>query len=214
MTTKPKRSYDSSSRKAAAAETRQAVVRAARALFLENGYAGTTMPAVAKASGVALDTVYATVGKKPALFRLMIELALSGTDEVVAGEERDYVKAILAEPDARHKLGLYAEGLCHLQPRLAPLFVILRAAATLDEDLKRLWEEIADRRARNMLRFAADLAATGQMREGLSEERAADIIWSMNSPEFYLLLVDQRGWTPAEFSLWLAESWSALLLKP
>jgi AcrR family transcriptional regulator len=213
MTT-PKRSYDSSSRKAAAAVTRQTILRAARTLFLEQGYAGTTMPAVAKASGVALDTVYATVGKKPALFRLMIELALSGTDEVEAGEDRDYVKEILAESDARRKLELYAEALCHLQPRLAPLFAILRSAAVVDEDLKSLWEEIAEGRARNMRRFAANLAVTGQIREELSEERVSDIIWSMNSPEFYILLVHQRGWTPPAFSHWLAEAWKVLLLKP
>ena len=95
-----RRAYDSSSRKEAAKATRQSIFDAARRLFLERGYAGTTMPAIAQAAGVALDTVYATVGKKPTLFRLLIETAISGRDEAVPAEERDYVRAIRAEPDA------------------------------------------------------------------------------------------------------------------
>ena len=44
--------------------------------------------------------------------------------------------------------------------------------------------------------LAADVAATGLLRPQLSVEKTADIIWSMNSPEFYILLVEQRGWSP------------------
>jgi AcrR family transcriptional regulator len=210
----PRRVYDSSSRRKAAETTRQSIIGAARRVFLEKGYAAATMPAIAQAAGVALDTVYATVGKKPSLFRLLIEMAISGSDRAVPAEERDYVRAIRAEADAARKLRIYAAALRSIHPRLAPLIRVLQGAAPLDSELDALWQGISERRAKNMRLLADDLAETGRLRTGLSVARAADIIWSMNSPEFYLLLVEQRGWSPKEFERWLADAWIRLLLKP
>jgi AcrR family transcriptional regulator len=212
--TAKRQSYDSSARKEAAQATRRAIFESARRLFLEQGYAGTTMAAIARGAGIALDTVYAAVGRKPTLFRLLVEAAISGRDEAVAAEQRDYVRAIRAESDAARKLQIYAAALRAIQPRLAPLFRVLQAAAPLDADLNAMWQEIAQRRAANMRLLAKELAATGRLQAGLSVAKAADIIWSMNSPEFYLLLVEERGWSPEEFESWLAEAWTRLLLRP
>ena len=209
-----KRKYDSTSRSEAAKTTRELIISSARAIFLEKGYAAATMPAIAMAAGTALDTVYATVGKKPALFRLLIEMAISGSDRALPAEERDYVRAIRAETDATLKLRLYAAALGRIQPRLAPLIRILQDAASLDSELEALWETISQRRAGNMRLLAKDLSATGRLRSGLSESKAADIIWSMNSPEFYLLLVEQRGWSLKEYERWLGDAWIQLLLEP
>ena len=181
---------------------------------MNKGYAATTMPVIAQAAGVALDTVYATVGKKPALFRLLIETAISGKEAAVATEEREYVRAIRAEKDAVGKLRIYAAALRNIQERLAPLFRVLQGAASLDPELATLWKKISERRAKNMRLFAADLAATGRLRSDLSVAKAADIIWAMNSPEFYLLFTEQRGWSPTEFEDWLADAWTRLLLEP
>jgi AcrR family transcriptional regulator len=207
-----RRSYDSSARKATARETRRSILDAARRLFLQRGYAGTTMQAVAAGAGVALDTVYTTVGNKPKLFRLLVEGAISGRDEAVPAEERDYVRAIRAEADAARKLALYAAAIGKIHSRLAPLFRVLQTAAPLDPDLKSLWQKISRRRAANMRLLAAELAETGQLRHGLVVRAAADIIWSMNSPEFYLLLVEERGWPTEAFAAWLADAWRRLLL--
>jgi AcrR family transcriptional regulator len=208
------RSYDSRSRKEAAKLTREAIMDAARRVFLDKGYAGATMPEIAHAAGVALDTVYATVGKKPALFRLLIETAISGEESIVPAEEREYVQAIRAEMDAAKKLRIYAAALRSIQQRLAPLFRVLQGAAPLDPELAALWKSMSQRRAKNMRLLAGDLAATGRLRPHLSVFKAADIIWSMNSSEFYLLLVEQCGWSPEEFENWLADAWIRLLLEP
>ena len=208
-----KRSYDSSGRKAAAEETRHAILEAARHVFLKRGYAGATMPAIAAEAGIALDTVYAAVGKKPALFRLLVETAISGQDEAVPAEQRDYVRAIRAEPDAAGKLRIYAAALAAIQQRLAPIFRVLQAAAPLEPELDKLWREISRRRAQNMLLLAQDLAATGQVRPDLSVARIADILWSMTAPEYFLLLVGQRGWPVEDFARWLADAWARLLLE-
>jgi len=208
------RAYDSSSRKRAAHLTRVAIIDAARRVFLDKGYAAATMPAIADVAGVALDTVYATVGKKPALFQLLIEMAISGSDGAAPPEERKYVQAIRAEADAAKKLRIYAAALRSIQEGLAPLFRVLQSAVPLDSELGALWHSISQRRAKNMRLLVADLAATGRLRRHLSLEQAADIIWSMNSPEFYLLLVEQRGWSSREFEDWLADAWVRLLLEP
>jgi AcrR family transcriptional regulator len=209
-----KRKYDSTVRAQSAAATRHAIVDSARRLFLEKGYAATTMPDIAKAAGTALDTVYATVGKKPALFRLLIETAISGADRAVPAEQRGYVRAIRAEPDAARKIHLYADAMRVIQPRLAPLVRVLQGAAPLDPELKDLWQSIAKRRADNMRLLVEDLAATGRLRSGLSESKAADLVWSMNSPEFYSLLVEQRHWPVQEYAEWLRDAWIQLLLEP
>lgn len=207
------RAYDATSRQRAAQATRSLVLESAQGLFVQNGYVGTTMPAIAQAAGVALDTVYASVGRKPTLFRLLIETAISGLDEPQAAEERDYVRAIRAEPKAERKLEIYAQSLTRIHARLAPLFKVLQAASSADSDLAALWQEISQRRAANMRLFATDLAETGDLRKDLAKDAAADIIWSMNSPEFYLLLVEHRRWSPEAFERWLADAWKRLLLR-
>src|SRR5579862_6396447 len=192
VSTKPvmKRAYDSTARREGAEATRRAILTASREIFTEKGYAGTTMPSIAQAAGIALDTVYAAVGKKPALFALLVETAISGTDVAIPAEDRDYVRAVRAEPSAARKLAIYAAALRRIQERMAPLFRVLQEAAPLDPALGEMWNGIAERRAKNMKRLAQELEATGELRRGLSVEMAADILWSMNSPEYYLLLVE------------------------
>ncbi|MEP7025810.1 MAG: TetR/AcrR family transcriptional regulator, partial [Actinomycetota bacterium] len=77
-----------------------------------------------------------------------------------------------------------------------------------------LWTEIARRRAANMLTFAADLRATAELRDDLSDQQVADIIWSMNAAEYWVLLVQERTWTPEQFKAWLTDAWTRLLLEP
>jgi hypothetical protein len=148
------------------------------------------------------------------LFRLLVETAISGTQAPVPALERDYVRAMRAEPDPARKLTLYAQAVGRIQQRLAPLVQVLQQAATGDAELRALWQEIAERRAANMGLLAAELAATGALRPELTVAEAADVLWSMNSPEFYLLLVDQRGWDPDRYQQWLADAWQRLLLRP
>lgn len=207
-----RRRYDATSRQQAAARTRKRILAAARELFVADGYAATTVGAIAQRAAVAADTVYAAVGPKAALFRELIEQALSGTDGPVAGEHREYAVRMRAEPDAAAKLAIYAAAVTELQGRLAPLFLVLREAAAAQQDLNELWREITERRARNMRRLAADLISTGAVRTDLSLDEVADVIWTMNSAEYYALLVLERGWPPARFAEWLRDAWCRLLL--
>lgn len=207
-----RRRYHSSRRTAAASETRTAILAAARRLFLERGYVATTMAAIAAEADVALDTVYAAVGAKPVLFRQLVESAISGTDEAVPADMRSYVVALKGEPDPQRKVEIYAGAIRRIMERLAPVYRVLRDAAATDMELQALWVDIAERRARNMLAFAEDLDDSGGLRDGVSTREAADVVWAMNSPEFFLLLVHERRWSGDRFERWLADAWVRLLL--
>ncbi|MFI9816333.1 TetR/AcrR family transcriptional regulator [Saccharothrix variisporea] len=208
-----KRRYHAPQRAEQAAATRHAILEAARELFTTRGYAATTIGQVAQRSGVAVDTVYATVGRKPVLLREVFETALSGRDEAVPAEERDYVQAIRAAPTAAEKLATYAQALVSIAPRVAPVQAALRDAAARDPECAALDRELSERRATNMRLFAADLRATGDLRPDLTDDEVADIIWSMASADYYLLYVRHRGWTPARFGTHLHDAWTRLLLR-
>lgn len=209
-----RRSYSSPRRLEQAAATRRDVLAAARELFEINGYGPTTVAAIAARAQVSVDTVYATVGRKPALLRELVETALSGTDVPVPGEQRDYVARMRAAATAAEALTIYAGAITGIQQRLAAVFLALRDAAITDSSCADLWTEIAQRRARNMRLLVADLRRTGQLRGDLTDDQIADIIWSMNSAEYWDLLVGRRSWTPAQFQGWLADAWIRLLLEP
>src|SRR5712691_5404287 len=205
-----KRQYDASKRREAAARTRGAILKAAQALFGERGYTATPMTAIAKRAGVALDTVYASVGRKPELARLLIETAISGTDQAIPAEQRDYVRAVQAAPDAETKIAIYAAAVTAIAPRLAIVYAIIQQAAHAEPDLAALWDQIAERRAANMRRFVADLATVTPLRIDLGD--AADIVWATNAVELYQLLVGQRGWSPQRYERFLTDTWRRLLL--
>ncbi len=205
-----KRRYDASKRRKAAERTRQAILDAALALFGDRGYAATPMTAIAEEAGVALDTVYSSAGRKPELVRLLIETAISGRSQAVPAEDREYVQAIRAAPDAETKITIYAAAMRAIAGRLAPVLSILQQAAPAEPELAALWREISDRRAANMLRFVTDLAVVAPLRVEPGE--AADIVWATNAPELYQLLIRQRGWTPERYEQFLADTWQRLLL--
>lgn len=207
-----KRRYHAPQRAEQAAATRHAVLKAARELFTTRGYTATTVGQIAERAGVAVDTLYATVGRKPVLLREVFETALSGRDVAVPAQDRDYVRAIRAAPSAQEKIAVYAEAITGIAPRLAPVQLALRDAAARDPACAALDTELADRRAGNLRLFAADLRATGELRADLTDDEIADIVWSMTSAEYYLLLVRRRGWTPQRFGEHLRDAWTRLLL--
>ena len=205
-----KRRYDATARREAAARTRAAILDAARQLFTERGYAATPMTAIADRAGVALDTVYASAGRKPELARLLIETAISGTEQAIPAGQRDYVLAIRAAPDAYSKIVIYAAAMAAIAPRLAPVLAIIQQAAPAEPELARTWHQIAERRAANMRLFVADLAAVHPLR--VDPGQAADIVWATNAPELYQLLVRQRGWSAQRYEQFLTDTWQRLLL--
>lgn len=207
-----KRAYDASGRAAGSERTRRRVLAAARELLVESGYRAMTVAAIAVRAEVHHDSVYRLVGRKPVVLRRLVEEALSGEDRPVPAADRPYVAAIRAAPDAATKIDLYASATRAMLERLAPVFAALRDAAGTEPEARDLWSELSARRARNMREFVADVAAAGGLRDGLDVETAADTVWLTNSPEAYVMLTVERGWTADRYETWLAASWKRLLL--
>ena len=207
-----KRRYDGTSRRIAAEGTRQRILQVASKLFLGRGYAATTMSAIAAGADVSVETIYLSVGTKAALARYLVETALSGTDRPVPALERAGVQEIRAEPDPHRKVQMFAQFVRELQERLAPIWEVVLEAARADVELASLIMELKERHIGSMRLFVEHLASVGALRADLSAELAADVVWATNSPEFYRLLVVERGWRAETFEGYLADAWQRLLL--
>jgi AcrR family transcriptional regulator len=205
------RSYRSPRREEQAAKTRRAVLRAARDLFTRKGYPDTTVAEVARRAEVSVDTVYASVGRKPQLLLAVHDMVLGGASEPIPSEQREYVAAMRAATGARAKLTTYAEAMGRLLPRTVPLAESLRVAAQTDADCRRVWDGYNRRRAENMLLLAADLRTTGELREDLTDADVAHLVWMTNSPEFYQLATS-GGRGPADYARQALDLWTRTLL--
>lgn len=205
------RRYSSPVREERAARTRAAILRSARDLFATRGFPGTSVGDIATRAGVSVDTVYTSVGRKPQLLLAVIDMTLGGGDEPVPTEERGYVRAVRAAPTAYEKIAIYAETLGELLPRTAPLLRALKDAALSDSECAATWNHLTERRARNMRIFAADLRATGGLREDLSDDDVADLLWSMNAVE-YFELVTSRGGSSRRYAELVRDVWTRTLL--
>ena len=213
---RPRRRYDAPRRREQAARTRQRIVEAAAAEFLEHGYAGATLPAVAARAGVAVETVYRSAGGKADLLAAAVQAALAGgaARAEVPVDDRPAIRRVIEETDPRRQLRAYAATQPGVWARSGPLLRVLDEAAPTDPVLVRLQEEHAAQRWLGLHRFARLLADRGALRAGLRPERAADLIWTLCARATYESLVVARGWTAEEYREWLGDTLIAALLPP
>lgn len=211
-----KRPYNAPRRRAQAARTRARVVEAAHREFLAHGYAGATIPGIAAAAGVAVETVYRSATGKAGLLEAAVQAALAGGPEraEVPVEQRPAIRKVIEEPDPYRQLAGYAATQPGVWSRVGPLLRVLDSAAASDPTLARLREHHARQRLEGLRRFAALLAEHGALRPGMSADRAADIIWTVCAQANYDSLVTARGWTHDEYRDWLTETLSHALLPP
>ena len=207
-----RRRYDSSRRLEQARRTRTSVVQAAHQLFLERGFAATTMPEVASSAGVSVQTVYKAFRNKARLAKAVFDFAMAGDDEPVAMLERESLGRVRDEPDARTKLRLYGEFLAETAPRHVPVQLVIREAAATDPEARTVWNELQAERLKAMSVFARALHRDGHLRPGLSTNEARDVLWAYNSAELFQLLVLERGWSPRRYGRWAADALVAALL--
>ncbi len=210
----PAKRYTSQLRDEQARRTRRTIVMAARELFVAQGYAATTIDAIAAAAGVSRRTVFNSAGGKLILLRLALEWAIVGDDEPIALADRQAVKTIQAERDPRQALALWTQMVVAVAARVAPVSEVLTAAADGDPAAAQLLSELAAGRLRGATEFIGYLASLDGLADGVGEQQAADLCWSLMDGHLYHLLVTQRGWTADRLARWLADSLAATLLRP
>jgi AcrR family transcriptional regulator len=200
---KSRRPYEGAARQARTRRTRAAVVEAARALFVERGYAATTIEAISDRSDTPQATVYRLFSSKLGILKAVLDVSVGGDDEVMAMADRPQVRALLQDEDPKNQLAGFAALLREVMARVGPVHRILTDAARSGEDAASLLAEIARQRHEGQRRIARSLARSGALRPGLRERDAADIIHALASPEVYSLLVFDRGWSGAGYEKWL-----------
>jgi AcrR family transcriptional regulator len=203
---KPKspRRYDSSRRQQLAKENRRVMLDAARARFLRDGYARTTVNDIAADAGVSVQTVYKAFANKAGVLKALSDVSIAGDDEPAPMVERDVIRAIVEEPDPTRKLTMYAEHLAEVMPRSAPIQLLARAAAAADAAAADVWATMRAELLDGMTQFARNLVDTGGLKVGAAEAR--DVLWTYNGPELYELLVLERRWSAARYGRFLASA--------
>lgn len=207
---KPQRRYDSTRRREQARRTRVAVLEAAHRLFLDDGYAATTIAGIAGDAGVSVDTVYKTFGNKPGLVRAIRDHRLAGDGEVPTEQHSDEIRA--REPDVRRVVAGWGLLTAEVMPRIGPILLLVRAAASSSAEMRALQDELDGDRLTRMAHNAQYLAGRGTLREGLTIEKARDVMWLYSSPELYERLVLHQGWTAPEYGRFVGDALSAALL--
>ena len=211
---KRRRSYDGKGRQARTRLARAAVVEAARPLFLERGYAGTTIETISDLSDVPPATVYRLFSSKLGILKELLDVSIVGDDETAPLEARPHVRALLADEDPRNRLSGFAGITRGIMSRAEPVHRILVSAAGSDPDAAALLAEQTRQRHQGQAQIARSLARAGALRPKLGERDAADIIHALMSPEVYRLLVGDRGWPPERYEQWLKDILIDQLLPP
>ncbi len=211
---KTTRRYDSPRRREQAAATRAAILEAAQRLFERQGYAATTMAGIAAEAGVALKTVYLAFETKSGVLRALWHLLLRGDEADVPIGERDWYREVVAEPDPERKLRLGAHNARLVKERAAAIMDVIRQGAPADPDIETLWDRIQTDFYDNQRVIVESLHKKKALRPGLDVTGATDILWTLNHPDLWQLLVVQRGWTPERYEKWFADTVTDQLLKP
>ena len=204
-----KRPYRSRRRREQAAETREKILAAARKLFVSAGYGQTTIESIAVEAGVAVPTVYATLGSKRGLLMALL-------DQMAEAANRPRMLAALeaARGDPRRQLREVLAFSVRLYVRGADIIGIARAVAGVEPDLRDLWEEGEARRYRAVRALAKEWQASGALVPGLTRQQATDTVWALAGPDVFRLFVVQRRWSRSRYEEWLGKTLEGLLFGP
>lgn len=194
-----KRSYHSHMRDRQAEETQRRILTAARFLFERQGYAATTLEAIAERAEVSPKTIEAVFGSKRALLAEVIN------PEVFSPSVQRLIEALRATEDPSRQLALVAQITRQAFEPLASSLELLRTAGAVAPELAEVARQSEARRRQNQARLMASLHGQGALRPGLSLEEATDVLWALTSYDLYRMLVVEQHWESERYETWLAQ---------
>jgi len=203
---KPKRRYASKRRLEQAQETRRTILAAAKQRFENHGYAATTVAEIAADAGVATKTVYLAFESKGGVLRALWNLLLRGEQDDRPVAEQEWYRQVLEEPDPERQLRLNARNSAQGKRRISSTLEVIRSAASGDAEIDVLWQRIQSDYRENQRAIVEQLAQHNALSPGLDVERAADVLWTINHPNTWQMLVVQRGWTPEQYEQWSGDA--------
>jgi AcrR family transcriptional regulator len=194
-----KRPYHSRVRQRQAEETRRRILVAARSLFESQGYAMTTLEAIAELAEVSPKTVTAVFGSKLALLAEVIN------PEAFSTPVQQLIEELRMAEDPSRRLSLVAQITRQAYEPMASSLELLRTAGAVAPELADVARQIEVRRRQNQARLIAFLHEQGALRSGLSLEEATDVLWALTGYDLYRMLVIEQGWEPERYETWLAQ---------
>jgi AcrR family transcriptional regulator len=198
-------------RKERARATRARIIAAAYELFAQRGFTATTMPEVAAAAGVAVQTVYFVFRTKTALLDQVYAAAVLGADEV-RPLDSDWFQAAVAEADPHQSLQIMLTGVLSVAARVAPLAAIMDTVH--DDEIKTLRASKEALRREVHRGYVDHLKKLGALRPGLSVDRATDLFLGLASPAMYHTMTTDHGWSDRKWAAGLLDLLAHALLKP
>jgi AcrR family transcriptional regulator len=189
------------------------IIEAARRLFENGGYAATAVPSIAAEAGVAVKTVYLAFETKAGLLRAVWEARLGGEEESVPVLQRRWMRELAEEADPAGKLRLLAAQSRRVKTATGPLLEAIRTAAATDPEVAALWQDIEAKLLRVQRAVVDQLDALDALRPPLDAPEATDVLWTLNHPTVWHLLVRERNWPPARYEQWLHEAFCLHLLS-
>jgi AcrR family transcriptional regulator len=196
----------------AAEETQRVIVEAASRLFLEHGYHATSIGRIAAEAGVALQTIYNSVGSKRDLLSRVLDSTAAGERAPVPVPQFMHEQAEF-EPDPRRIIAQLVEFWRGALPRTAPIFRIIREAAAADPEIAALERGRSAQRLGNYRQAAQLLTDRNALRDGLTINDAAAAIFAIGHPETYRALVLDGDWDVDAWATWLQATLEAALLR-
>jgi AcrR family transcriptional regulator len=207
-----KRAYHSPMRAAQVELSRARVLTAARELFLEQGYAATSIAEIAARAGVVRETVYKLFGTKAGLLKRLYDVTVAGDPDEIPIERREWWEQMLAA-DPPTLIATFARANTEVGCRLGSMLTMIAAgAAAGDADLRELSATAEAERLTGVRGVVDALARQACLRDDLDPDEAADVVWALVSPEMWQLLTQHRGWDPARYQAWLERSLRDTLL--
>lgn len=193
---------------------RRRILESARDLFLEAGYPGSTVGAIAARAEVSEDLIFRLYGSKRGVLKEVMDTAIGGDDENVQVLEREGPQAVRAATDQHKQIRLFAAGMTAQLDRVQPLNDLLRSAAVVEPEIAILRDDLHQRQRRSAMNMVATwIAANGPLRDGMAADQAGAIIWTLASPEVHRALRLDCGWPSDRFRDWLRHMIAAAVLS-
>lgn len=208
------RRYHSPQRDESARETRARIVTAAHALFLERGFASTSVSDIATAARVARPTVLTVFGTKARLLRAVVDVAMAGNDEPVPVPRQPWFQPVWQATTAAGCLEAYAHACVLIFRRSAEIIEVVRCASDEGEEIRGQWAQLQSNRRQGAGTIASRVRELGGLAPGLTVPRATDRIWVTTDPTHYLALVRDCGWSERAFERWFAAQLRVAVLTP
>lgn len=197
----------------AAEETQRAIVDAASRLFADSGYHATSIARIAAEAGVAVQTIYNSVGSKRDILSRVLDFAVAG-ERAPTPVPQFMREQAERESDPRQLITQLVELWRNAFHRTAPVFRIMREAAAADPEIAALERSRTNQRLRNYQEAARLLAERGGLRAGISIDEAAAAIFAVGHPETHRALVLDGNWDDEQWANWAKRTLEAILLDP